>query len=133
MQPLNKVASGGELSRIALAIQVITAQTGGTPTLIFDEIDVGIGGATAEIVGKLLRTLGNQTQVICITHQPQVAASGHQHLKVVKQTDGKTTTSNVNLLKEKQRIEELARMLGGVEITKNTLKHASEMLASGVK
>lgn len=130
LQPLTKVASGGEISRISLAIQVITAQTTTTPTLVFDEVDVGIGGGTAEIVGNLLRELGEKAQILCITHLPQVAAKGHQHYQVQKQTDGKTTSTNLQLLTQNERQQEIARMLGGVKITDKTLAHASEMLSS---
>lgn len=127
LQPLNKVASGGELSRISLAIQVITAQNTATPTLVFDEVDVGIGGATAEIVGKLLRELGSSAQVICITHLPQVAAKGHHHLLVEKIIDNKLTRATISLLNNQQRITEIARMLGGINITSETLAHAKQM------
>ncbi len=127
--PLNKVASGGELSRISLAIQAITAQRDDTPSLIFDEVDVGIGGGTAEVVGGLLRQLGERAQIICITHLPQVAAQGHYHYQVMKHTGATSTHSDIRLLDEAQRVEEIARMLGGVKITKNTLAHAKEMLS----
>lgn len=126
---LNKVASGGELSRISLAIQVATAGCDEVPSLIFDEVDVGIGGAVAEIVGQLLRSLGATRQVLCVTHLPQVASQAHQHLKVHKQTDGKTTETSISPLAEKDRIAEVARMLGGVKITDQTLAHAQEMIA----
>lgn len=128
LKPLTKVASGGELSRISLAIQVITAENSRIPTLIFDEVDVGIGGKVAEIVGHLLRTLTDHRQVICVTHLPQVAALGHHHLQVSKTSDTDTTISQINSLKEEQRVEELARMLGGIEITEHTLSHAREMI-----
>lgn len=128
LQPLNKVASGGELSRISLAIQVITAQNTATPTLVFDEVDVGIGGATAEIVGKLLRELGSSAQVICITHLPQVAAKGHHHLLVEKIIDHQLTRATISLLNNQQRITEIARMLGGINITPETLAHAKQMI-----
>jgi DNA repair protein RecN (Recombination protein N) len=128
LKPLSKVASGGELSRISLAIQVITAENSRIPTLIFDEVDVGIGGKIAEIVGHLLRTLTEHRQVICVTHLPQVAALGHQHLQVSKTSDTDTTISQINHLKEEERIDELARMLGGIEITEQTLSHAREMI-----
>ncbi len=127
-KPLHKVASGGELSRISLAIQVITAQRSGVPTLIFDEVDVGIGGGVAEIVGKLLRQLGEQRQVLCITHLPQVACQGEQHLQVSKTIGKNHTQTQIMLLDEQQRVTEIARMLGGVEITAQTLAHAAEML-----
>jgi DNA repair protein RecN (Recombination protein N) len=127
-QPINKVASGGELSRISLAIQVVTAKVAKIPCLVFDEVDVGIGGGTAEVVGQLLRKLGVDRQVICITHQPQVAAQGHQHFRVEKSSDKTTTTTQFTLLSEQQRCEEIARMLGGIKVTDTTMKHASEML-----
>ncbi|WP_286716856.1 DNA repair protein RecN [Thalassolituus sp. UBA2009] len=127
--PLAKVASGGELARISLAIQVVTAAVSETPSLIFDEVDVGIGGGTAERVGRLLRTLGKDSQVLCVTHQPQVAAQAHQHYQVSKISGDSATHTQLRELSEKQRSEEIARMLGGVDITKQTLAHAQEMLA----
>ena len=127
-QPLRKVASGGELSRISLALQVINAQTIQLPTLIFDEVDVGIGGGTAEIVGKLLADLGRKAQILCVTHQAQVAAQGHQHLMVAKSQDKKSTQTELQELSKEQRIEELARMIGGVEITETIRNHARELL-----
>lgn len=130
LQPLTKVASGGELSRIALAIQVITARKMETPALIFDEVDVGISGPTAAIVGRLLRQLGESTQVMCVTHLPQVAGCGHQHLFVSKQTDGTATETKIALLDKRARLQELARLLGGSEITRNTLANAKELLAA---
>jgi DNA repair protein RecN (Recombination protein N) len=129
LQSLAKVASGGELSRISLAIQVITAQADATPTLVFDEVDVGIGGGTAEIVGILLRKLGQQAQVLCITHLPQVAAQGHHHLRIFKESHASETRSFIHFLDTNTRVEEIARMLGGVKMTKQTLAHAKEMLA----
>jgi len=130
-QPLAKVASGGELARISLAIQVITVGTGSIPTLIFDEVDVGIGGGIAEIVGRLLRTLGHERQVLCVTHQPQVASLAHQHLQVHKQSSKKVTTTEVSALTAEARVSEIARMLGGLEITEQTLSHAREMIERG--
>ena len=127
-QGLQKVASGGELSRISLAIQVITARASTIPTLVFDEVDVGIGGATAEVVGKLLRKLGTSAQVICITHQPQVAAQASHHYRVAKTQSGGTTQTAISPLDADGKVHEIARMLGGVEITKTTLDHAREML-----
>ena len=127
-QPLRKVASGGELSRISLALQVINAQTIQLPTLIFDEVDVGIGGGTAEIVGKLLADLGKKAQILCVTHQAQVAAQGHQHLMVAKSQDKKSTQTELQELNTEQRVEELARMIGGVEITETIRNHARELL-----
>ncbi len=127
-KPLNKVASGGELSRISLALRVVTAQQGATPSMIFDEVDVGIGGGVAEIVGQLLKRLGQSRQVLVITHLPQVAALGQQHLQVSKSTQGDATLSHIKPLSASERVEEIARMLGGVEITETTRKHAAEML-----
>lgn len=126
--PLSKIASGGELSRISLAIQVVTAQVSTIPTVVFDEVDVGIGGATAEIVGQMLKALGERCQVLCVTHQPQVASQGDQHLQVSKAGDDKTLRTVLETLDEDRKIEEIARMLGGVAITENTLSHAREML-----
>lgn len=128
LRPLAKVASGGELSRISLAIQVIAAHTTRIPTLIFDEVDTGIGGGVAEVVGLQLRTLGQNRQVLCVTHLPQVAAQAHQQLKVEKQTDGTSTHIQVASLNADQRVTEIARMLGGLELTANTLAHAREMV-----
>ncbi|GAB3629209.1 DNA repair protein [Pandoraea terrae] len=128
-RPLAKVASGGELARISLALQVIASSASLTPTLIFDEVDSGIGGAVAEVVGRLLRELGQGRQVLCVTHLPQVAALGHQHLRVKKRSEGDATLSEIVPLGRGERVEEIARMLGGVEITATTRKHAREMLA----
>lgn len=128
---LTKIASGGELSRISLAIQLIAAQQGGTPTLFFDEVDVGIGGVTAAMVGRLLRQLGQRLQVFCVTHQPQVAASAHQHFLVKKYTDHNQTFSQITALHSPaEKVEELARMLGGLSITPQTRSHAQELLVS---
>ncbi|NOT68103.1 MAG: DNA repair protein RecN [Methylophilaceae bacterium] len=127
-RPLAKVASGGELSRISLAIRVVTAQQGVIPTMIFDEVDVGIGGGVAEVVGQLLHTLGKRRQVLVITHLPQVAAQGSQHLKVSKALIAGNTLSHIEPLNQNARIEEIARMLGGMEITDTTRNHAKEML-----
>lgn len=130
MEPdsLHKVASGGELSRIGLAIQMITAQRGSTPTLLFDEVDVGIGGATAALVGQMLRKLGDRLQVFCVTHQAQVAASAHHHFMVEKQSDAKHTYTRITTLSSEHKVEEIARMLGGLTITEQTLSHAKELL-----
>ncbi|KAA1175783.1 DNA repair protein RecN [Marinobacter salinexigens] len=128
---LAKVASGGELSRISLAIQVVVAQTSTTPTLVFDEVDVGIGGGTAEVVGRLLRSLGNNGQVLCVTHLPQVAAQSHQHLFVSKFTEQDATFSKIETLDDQGRISEVARMLGGVDMTDHTIAHAREMFSRG--
>ena len=130
---LAAVVSGGELSRISLAIQVATADCGSVPTLIFDEVDVGIGGAVAEIVGQLLRRLGSERQVLCVTHLPQVASQAHHQLRVHKMTDGKTTETRIDALDERSRIDEIARMLGGVDITEQTRRHAEEMIRHGQK
>jgi DNA repair protein RecN (Recombination protein N) len=127
-RPLSKVASGGELSRISLAIQVISAQASAIPVLIFDEVDVGIGGGTAEVVGRMLRQLGNAGQVICVSHQPQVAAQAHQHLSASKNINDGQTDSQMVVLEEQEKIAEIARMLGGVKLTEQTLAHAREML-----
>jgi DNA repair protein RecN (Recombination protein N) len=129
-RPLAKVASGGELARIALAISVITSSATATPTLIFDEVDTGIGGGVAEVVGRLLKRLGQDRQVLCVTHLPQVASQANRHFQVSKLgIDGKTV-SRIESLDAKARVEEIARMLGGLEITPTTRKHARELLAS---
>lgn len=125
---LAKVASGGELARISLAISVITSKASFTPTLIFDEVDAGIGGAVAETVGKLLRQLGESHQILCVTHLPQVAAQGNHHLKVSKSQAGDKTLSQVMPLARAERVEEVARMLGGATITDTTRRHARELL-----
>ena len=130
---LSKVASGGELSRISLAIQVTTSTDKTTPTMIFDEVDSGIGGGIAEIVGQKLRQLSAKRQVLCVTHLPQVAAQAHQHLFVAKDQQRDITASTVFNLSEQERVQELARMLGGVTITANTLAHAEEMLQLGAR
>ncbi|HAT1573274.1 TPA: DNA repair protein RecN [Kluyvera cryocrescens] len=130
LQAIAKVASGGELSRIALAIQVITARKMETPALIFDEVDVGISGPTAAVVGKLLRQLGESTQVMCVTHLPQVAGCGHHHFYVSKETDGAMTETHMQPLDKRARLQELARLLGGSEVTRNTLANAKELLAA---
>lgn len=130
LRGLAKVASGGELSRISLAIQVITAQTSRVPTLVFDEVDVGIGGPTAEIVGQLLRQLGESGQVLTVTHLPQVAAQGHQHLFVHKERRQNSTHTAVKLLSHEERVEEVARMLGGIDLTDESLLHARKILDS---
>ncbi|MBY5992669.1 DNA repair protein RecN [Ferrimonas balearica] len=130
LQPLAKSASGGELSRIGLAIQVITARKVATPTLIFDEVDVGISGPTAAVVGRMLRQLGQSTQVFCVTHLPQVAGQGHNHMYVAKQSKGKSTETRMMPLEGDARLGELARLLGGDTITDNTLANARELLVS---
>lgn len=130
-RPLAKVASGGELARISLAVSVITSHATTTPTLIFDEVDSGIGGGVAEVVGRLLKRLGQQRQVLCVTHLPQVASQANQHFQVAKGTthEGRTV-SRIEVLNNRARVEEVARMLGGIEITETTRKHARELLAS---
>lgn len=128
-RPLGKVASGGELSRISLAIQVIGSRDSGVSTMIFDEVDAGIGGGVAEIVGKLLRQLAEHRQIFCVTHLPQVASQGQQHLRVLKMTGDKETRTRVTALTADERVEEIARMLGGLKITDQTRAHAREMLA----
>jgi DNA repair protein RecN (Recombination protein N) len=130
LQSLNKVASGGELSRISLGIQVTGSKDKGIPTLIFDEVDSGIGGGVAEIVGKLLHSLSDKRQVFCVTHLAQVASQGDHHLQVAKETHAGTTLTRVSELKDEERIDEIARMLGGLKITEQTLAHAKEMLKS---
>lgn len=130
-QPLGRIASGGELSRISLAIQVATAGKATVPCMIFDEVDVGIGGAVAEVVGRLLADMATKTQVLCVTHLPQVASQGQQHLRVAKSGNGKTVSSRLEVLDEENRVEEVARMLGGLKLTDNTLAHAREMLLDG--
>jgi len=129
LKALHKIVSGGELSRISLALQVIMANDQGIPTLIFDEVDVGIGGGVAEIVGQKLRALADKRQILCITHLPQVAAQGHHHLKVSKQQINKITSTCIENLELESRHEEIARMLGGIEITEQTRAHAKEMIA----
>lgn len=129
--PLSKVASGGELSRMSLAIQVIASDGSSIPTMIFDEVDSGVGGGVAEMVGRRLKELGANRQVLCVTHLPQVASLADHHFQVVKRSDGKTTRTEINRMSEEQRIEELARMLGGVEITEHTRRHAAEMRRLG--
>jgi DNA repair protein RecN (Recombination protein N) len=125
--PLSRVASGGELSRIALAIQVVTSEVGHVPTLVFDEVDAGIGGAVAATVGKLLQALGARRQVLCVTHLPQVAAFADAHYRVTRSGDGGELTSALAELDRTARIEELARMLGGTEVTGKTRAHAKEL------
>ncbi len=127
-RPLGKIASGGELSRISLATQVVTSQLAHIPTLVFDEVDVGIGGQVAETVGRLLRQLATERQILCITHQAQVAAQGHAHLRVVKQIDADRVLTHIENLEADARSDEIARMIGGSEITPRTREHAREML-----
>ena len=125
---LNKVASGGELSRISLALHVTTASQSSVPCMIFDEVDVGIGGGVAEVVGQLLKQLGSERQVLVITHLPQVAALAAHHLQVSKIQSNEATLSHIQVLNTQQRVEEIARMLGGIQITETTREHAKEML-----
>ncbi|WP_020405526.1 DNA repair protein RecN [Hahella ganghwensis] len=127
-KPLRKIASGGELSRISLAIQVITAASSQTPTMVFDEVDVGIGGPTAEIVGRMLRDLGQNAQILCVTHLAQVASQANHHLFVSKSIREGATQSSIHKLNGEDRVHEIARMLGGVNITEHSLAHAHEML-----
>ena len=126
---LAKIASGGELSRVSLAIQVVAAAHSKIPTLIFDEVDVGIGGSTADIVGQLLKRLGDRGQVISVTHQPQVAAHAHHHYRASKVVEANSAESLMVALDRSARVDELARMLGGAQVTDQTLSHASELLS----
>jgi DNA repair protein RecN (Recombination protein N) len=128
-QPLAKIASGGELSRMSLSIQVIASDGSAIPTMVFDEVDSGVGGGVAEMVGRRLQEIGENRQVLCVTHLPQVASLADQHFRISKVTDGKSTRTGLQVLGKEERVEELARMLGGVEITTKTLEHAAEMLA----
>lgn len=132
-QSLAKIASGGELSRMSLSIQVIASDGSAIPTMVFDEVDSGVGGGVAEMVGRRLQELGANRQVLCVTHLPQVASLADEHFRISKVTDGKSTRTRVHGLRKDERIEELARMLGGVEITQKTLDHAAEMLAGARK
>ena len=128
LKSLRGIASGGELSRIMLAVKKVLARTGSVGTIVFDEVDSGIGGATAEIVGQKLREVARHHQVLCITHLPQIACCGDRHYRVVKRIVGERTNTSVTLLSEAERLEEIARMLGGVELTEKTRDHAREML-----
>ena len=130
--PIGKVASGGELSRISLAIQVVTTQSNTTPTLVFDEVDAGIGGGVAETVGVCLREIANDRQVLCVTHLPQVAAQGHHHLFVSKQKESEQTKTKIESLNPTDRIHEVARMLGGIDLSDKTLAHAKEMVEKAI-
>ena len=132
-QPLARIASGGELSRMSLAIQLIASDGSAIPTMVFDEVDSGVGGGVAEMVGRCLQDLGANRQVLCVTHLPQVASLADQHFRISKVTDGKSTRTQVHALGDEERVEELARMLGGVEITGKTLEHAAEMLAGAAR
>jgi DNA repair protein RecN (Recombination protein N) len=128
-QPLAKIASGGELSRMSLAIQVIASDGSEIPTMVFDEVDSGVGGGVAEMVGRRLQEIGENRQVLSVTHLPQVASLADQHFRISKVSDGKSTRTGLQVLGTEERVEEIARMLGGVEITRKTLEHAAEMLA----
>jgi DNA repair protein RecN (Recombination protein N) len=130
---LSRVASGGELSRLSLAVQVAVADVARVPVLIFDEVDVGIGGGVAETVGRLLQRIGAKRQVLCVTHLPQVAACADRHFAVRKAEAGTLIRSEIEALSDKGRVEEVARMLGGVEITAKTRAHAREMLAASAR
>jgi DNA repair protein RecN (Recombination protein N) len=131
--PLARVASGGELSRISLAIEVVRSGASPVLTFVFDEVDAGVGGRVAEIVGRRLRELAVNRQVLCVTHLPQVASQGEHHYRVVKLTDGKTSRTSVRSLSAEERVEELSRMLGGIEITERTRAHAAEMIDRAAK
>ena len=131
--PLSRVASGGELSRMSLAIQVIASGGSAIPTMVFDEVDSGVGGGVAEMVGRRLAEVAQDRQVLCVTHLPQVASLADQHLRISKVSDGSSTRTGVDVLDYEERIDELARMLGGVEITQKTREHAAEMLAGAPK
>lgn len=131
--PIGKVASGGELSRISLAIQVVTTKSNTTPTLVFDEVDAGIGGGVAETVGLCLREIASDRQVLCVTHLPQVASQGHQHLFVSKQKENKQTKTQINSLSQIERINEVARMLGGIDMSDKTIAHAKEMVEKTIQ
>ena len=133
MLPLAQIASGGELSRISLAIQMIAVDKLDVPVIIFDEVDAGVGGATADVVGKELHKIGEHRQVLCVTHLPQVAANAHHHYRVNKQAGQKDTVSAIDYLGRSERIAEVARMLGGIKLTENTFLHAQEMLETGVR
>jgi DNA repair protein RecN (Recombination protein N) len=132
-RPVRKVASGGELSRISLAIEVAALGLDQIGCMVFDEVDSGVGGATAEVVGQKLRRLGENRQVLCVTHLPQVASQGHAHLRVLKSIDAKRTDVVIESLDEKTRRDEIARMLGGIDITRETLAHADQMLKTGTR
>ena len=130
LKPLGKVASGGELSRISLALSVITSKTELTPSVVFDEVDVGISGSVAEIVGQMLKKLSSRYQIICVTHLAQVAAQGQDHMKVLKTQKNGSTFTQVNSLNSKERTDEIARILGGIKISEKTRMAAEEMIKS---
>jgi DNA repair protein RecN (Recombination protein N) len=129
-QSIAKIASGGELSRMSLAIQVIASEGNYIPTMVFDEVDSGVGGAVAEMVGRRLSELGSKRQVLCVTHLPQVASQADSHFRINKLSDGKSTKVHVTPLNHDSRIEEIARMLGGIKVTERTRDHAAEMLST---
>jgi len=131
--PLSRIASGGELSRMSLAVQVIASDGSAIPTMVFDEVDSGVGGRVAEMVGHRLRELSAHRQVLCVTHLPQVASLADQHFRISKVSDGKATRTGANALNKEERVQELARMLGGVEITQKTIDHAAEMLSGAAQ
>ena len=131
--PLQRAASGGELSRISLAIEVVRSGASPVLTFVFDEVDAGVGGGVAEIVGRRLSQLSRSRQVLCVTHLPQVASQGQRHYRVIKLTDGKTSRTNVRSLSSEERVEELSRMLGGIEITERARAHAAEMIERAAK
>jgi len=131
--PLSRVASGGELSRMSLSIQVIASDGSTIPTMVFDEVDSGVGGGVAEMVGRRLAEVARDRQVLCVTHLPQVASLADHHIRISKVTDGKATRTGAHVLNQEERVDELARMLGGVEITAKTREHAAEMLAGAPK
>jgi DNA repair protein RecN (Recombination protein N) len=133
LKPLIKIASGGELSRIMLALRTILAAPGGVSTLVFDEVDAGIGGATAEVVGRKLKELARDRQVLCVTHLPQIACYADQHYRVSKAREKGRTLTAVTRLDREERVEELSRMLGGVQITEKTRAHAREMMEAAGK
>jgi DNA repair protein RecN (Recombination protein N) len=133
MGPLNKIASGGEMARFMLALKLVTAETGGVPVMIFDEVDTGVGGAVADAIGMRLRSLGASAQVLAVTHSPQVAAKGHHHLKIAKETDKKSTRTNVAALGQIERIEEIARMLSGEKITAEARAAAAHLMDAPAK
>jgi DNA repair protein RecN (Recombination protein N) len=130
---LSRVASGGELSRMSLSVQVIASDGSTIPTMVFDEVDSGVGGGVAEMVGRRLAEVARDRQVLCVTHLPQVASLADQHIRISKVTDGKATRTGAHVLDREERVDELARMLGGVEITAKTREHAAEMLAGAPK
>ena len=132
LKPLNKVASGGELSRFSLALSVVTSKSELAPSIVFDEVDVGISGSVAEVVGRLLRKLSSRYQVLCVTHLAQVAAQGHEHMKVIKSQKKDATYAQMSALNKEQRTDELARILGGIKVSDKTRLVAEEMIKARV-